>query len=196
MKKRFSLILIAAALSVGPAGAETFNEANRKSLFTDIKAHKVGDLLTVLIVEDARASNKAKATTKKESSAETSGGPGVGGGLWKYIGVWGLSGEAKSEYDGEGRLEKTGSITAKMTVVVVGVNDNGDLSVEGSRVMSINADKETLFLSGLVRQKDISSNNTVYSFQIADAQVSFKGKGQTHDGSRPGIFTRIINWIF
>jgi len=188
--------MLLCGFAFGAVKADVFGEAKNKSLFTDIKAHKVGDLITVLIVEDARATNKAKATTKKKSSAETTGGPGVGGGLWQYIGVWGLSGDAKSEYDGEGKLEKNGSITAKMTVQVVAVSENGDLSIEGTRVMSINADKETLFISGIVRQKDISAANTIFSYQVADAQVSFKGKGQTHDGARPGIFTRIINWIF
>lgn len=196
MKKQIlyliSIIMIIASTSL----AGSFQEAKSKSMFTDIKAHQVGDVLTVLVVEDARATNRAKTITKKETKAETKGGPAVGGGLWKYIGEWGLSGNTKSEYDGEGRLEKSGAIKAKMTVRVIAVSENGDLAIEGSRVMSINSDKETLFLSGIVRQKDISASNTIYSYQVADAQVSFKGKGQTHDGARPGMLTRIINWIF
>jgi len=183
-------------VSSSSALAGSFQDAKSKSMFTDIKAHRVGDVLTVLIVEDARATNKTKVSTKTETKAETKGGPAVGGGLWKYIGEWGLSGNTKSEYDGEGRLEKSGAIKAKMTVRVVAVSENGDLAIEGSRVMSINSDKETLFLSGIVRQKDISASNSIYSYQVADAQISFKGKGQTHDGARPGILTRIINWIF
>jgi len=83
-----------------------------------------------------------------------------------------------------------------MTIKVIAVNDNGDLVIEGSRVMDVNSDKETLFLSGIVRQKDISPYNSVYSYQIGDAQVSFKGKGQTHDGARPGLLVRFFNWIF
>lgn len=194
MIRKITIVFLFVGLMTGFAGADTFSEAKSKSLFTDIKAHKVGDLLTILIVEDVRASNKAKAITKKETIAETSGGPGIGG--IDFFAQWGMSAEATSEFDGEGRLEKSGSIRAKMTVRVVSVYENGDLAVEGNRVMSINADKETLFLSGIVRQKDISSGNTVYSFQIADAQISIKGKGQTHDGARPGFFTRLINWIF
>ncbi|MEE9554273.1 MAG: flagellar basal body L-ring protein FlgH [candidate division Zixibacteria bacterium] len=194
MIRRIIPTFIMIVFAVGFAHADTFGEAKSKSLFTDIKAHTVGDLLTVLIVEDARASNKAKVTTKKKSRAETSGGPGIGG--IDFFAQWGMSGENSNEFDGEGRLEKNGSIRAKIAVRVISVYENGDLAVEGSRVMSINADKETLFLSGIVRQKDISSENTIYSFQVADAQISFKGKGQTHDGARPGFFSRLINWIF
>ena len=191
---KVSIISVLVILTAGFVKADTFGEARGKSLFTDIKAHKTGDLLTVLIVEDARASNKAKATTKKQTKAETSGGPGIGG--IDFFAQWGMGGESKNEFDGEGRLEKNGSIRAKMTVRVISVYENGDLAVEGNRVMSINADKETLFLSGIVRQKDISTDNSVFSYQIADAQISFKGKGQTHDGARPGFFTRLVNWIF
>lgn len=196
MRKLILYLMPLIMVSSPPVLAGSFQEAKSKSMFTDIKAHHVGDVLTVIIVEDARATNKAKTTTKKETKAETAGGPAVGGGLWKYIGEWGLSGNTKSEYDGEGRLEKNGTIRAKMTVRVIAVLENGDLAIEGSRVMSINSDKETLFLSGIVRQKDVSASNTIYSYQVADAQVSFKGKGQTHDGARPGLLTRIINWIF
>ena len=83
-----------------------------------------------------------------------------------------------------------------MSVRVVGVNPNGDLIIEGTRILDINNDQETLFLTGVVREKDIASDNTVFSHQIADAEISYKGKGQSHDGARAGLFTRFINWIF
>jgi flagellar L-ring protein precursor FlgH len=178
----------------GLAGAIQFNDARSRSLFADIKAHNVGDLLTVMIVEDARASNTAKNITKKDHKVEASGGPGSG--TFDFIPLWGISGENKNDFSGEGQLQKAGSIRAKMTIKVIAVNDNGDLVIEGSRVMDVNSDKETLFLSGIVRQKDISPYNSVYSYQIGDAQVSFKGKGQTHDGARPGLLVRFFNWIF
>lgn len=191
--KLLSLTLMLTLLtSVLQAGQ--FNQARSQSLFTDIKAGRVGDLITVLIIEDARASNRSKAVTKKDNKIEAAGGPGAG--TLDFIPLWGISGENKNEFDGEGQLEKSGSIRAKMTVRVIGINDNGDLSIEGSRVIGVNSDKETLFLTGIVRTRDISPSNTIYSYQIADAQVSIKGKGQTHDGARPGLLTRVINWIF
>ncbi len=194
MKLRIFLSIMAFLLIVPKVNSANFEEAKSKSLFTDIKACKVGDLVTVLIVEDARASNKAKATTKKDNKIEATGGPGAG--FLDFIPMWGISGENKNEYNGEGGLEKAGSVRAKMTVSVIAVKDNGDLAIEGNRLMNINSDKETLYLSGVVRQKDISAANTIFSYQIGDAQVSFKGKGQTHDGARPGFFARILNWIF
>jgi flagellar L-ring protein FlgH len=193
MRFKVCAILISLLIPVLAQGVQ-FNDARNRSLFTDIKAHNVGDLLTVLIVEDARASNTAKNVTKKDHKLDASGGPGSG--TFDFIPLWGISGENKSEFNGEGQVQKAGSIRAKMTIKVIAVNENGDLVIEGSRAMLVNADKETLFLTGVVRQKDVAPNNSVYSYQIGDAQVSFKGKGQTHDGARPGLLARIFNWIF
>lgn len=183
------LFLMGITATAGP-----FDEANSKSLYTDIKAHKIGDILTVIISENARASNKAKSTTKKSTTASLDGGPGLGG--LDFFAPFGMSAENESEFDGEGRTEKNGSLTAEMTVRVIGINSNGDLLVEGHRILDINNDQETLFLSGIVREKDITSENTIFSHQIANAEISYKGKGQSHDGSRPGFFTRLVNWIF
>ena len=190
----FLLIIVALLLASTMLRAGQFSDANSRSIFTDMKAHKVGDLVTVLIVEDARATNTAKDVTKKDNKTDINGGPGAG--ALDFIPLWGLSAENKNEYQGEGQLEKTGSIRAKMTVKVTSINDNGDLVIEGNRSMIVNADKDALYVTGTIRSLDISPSNTIYSYQIGDAQVSFKGKGQTTNGSRPGYITRIINWIF
>jgi flagellar L-ring protein precursor FlgH len=193
MKYSLAAIIFALA-SISIAGATDFDDAKSKSIFTDIKACKVGDILTVLIVEDARASNKAKSSAKEEGKNDMTLGPGMG--FLDFIPLWGYSADIKNEYAGDGQLEKAGSVRAKMTVNIIAVKENGDLVIEGNRVLSINADKETLFLSGVVRQRDVSPYNSIYSYQIADAQVSFKGKGASNDAARAGIITRIINWIF
>ncbi len=194
MKRYIPAIFLVILFSAGIASAGPFTEAKSISMYTDIKAHNIGDIITVIISENARASNKSKATTKKSSSASVDGGPGLGG--LDFFGAFSLGATNENEFDGEGRVEKNGSLSARMTVKVVGINPNGDLIIEGNRILDINSDQETLFLSGIVRQKDISPANTIYSYQVADAEISFKGKGQTHEGARPGIFTRLINWIF
>jgi len=194
MKKCIPLLISILFLAANSVAAGPFDEANSKSLYTDLKAHKIGDILTVIISENARASNKAKSTTKKSTTASIDGGPGLGG--LDFFAPFSMGIENESEFDGEGRVEKNGSLTAKMTVKVVGTNPNGDLLVEGYRILDINNDQETLFLSGIVREKDITPSNTIYSYQIGDAEISYKGKGQSHDGSRPGFFTRLINWLF
>ncbi len=165
-----------------------------QSLFTDIKAHQVGDIITVLIVEQNRASNQVETKTEKSTAISTSGGPGIGS--LDFIPIFGGKADNSNKFDGKGENLRTGSIRARMSVTVLEVRDNGDLVVEGSRVIGINGDEETIYVSGVVRSRDVSPDNTVESYQIADAEISYTGKGNATSGSRPGIITRLINWIF
>lgn len=190
MKLFLSVAVIFALVTVSPSA----NEVKQRSLFTDVKAHKIGDLITVLIVEDSRAANKAKTSTQKKTDSKTSGTAGIG--PLDFIPAWGASGGNEIQFDGQGQTEKAGLIRAKMTVSVIHIRDNGDLVIEGTRAVTINDEQELLFLSGVVRSRDISQDNTIYSYQIADAQISTKSKGSITEGHRPGIFTRILNWLF
>ncbi len=164
------------------------------SLFTDIKAHKVGDILTVLIYESSNASTQAETKTEKTGEFSVKGGPGVG--PLDFIPLFGASGENESSFDGKGENLRTQSLRAKMSVTIVGVKENGDLIVKGSRTIGISKDKEKLSLTGVVRQKDITAGNTVDSYLIADAEISYTGKGAGNTASRPGIVMRFLDWLF
>lgn len=165
-----------------------------KSLFTDIKAHKVGDILTVLIYEASNASTQAETKTEKTGKFSTSGGPGIGS--LDFIPLFGADAENKNSFDGKGENLRNQSLRARMSVTVVAVRDNGDLIIKGSRTIGISKDREVLTLTGVVRQKDISAGNTVDSYLIADAEISYTGKGAASTGSRPGIIMRFLNWLF
>jgi len=192
MKKLNLLSLLIIGLLLCSAISAT--EVSRRSLYTDIKAHNIGDLITVFIMEDSKAVNKAKTTTKKQSDMATEGSAGLG--PLDFIPLWGASGSDQMDYSGQGQTEKSGSLRAKLTATVIEIRQNGDLVIEGSRVVTINDEDETMFLSGIVRPRDISENNMVYSYQIADAKISSKGKGVVTEGQRPGFVTRLLNWIF
>lgn len=165
-----------------------------QSLFSDIKANQVGDILTVLIVEQNSASNQVETKTEKSTSISTSGGPGIGS--LSFIPIFGASADNSNDFEGKGENLRTGSIRGKMSVTITEVRANGDLVIEGSRVIGINGDRESLYLSGVVRQRDISPDNTIESYLIADAEVSYSGKGNATTAARPGFFTRLINWVF
>ncbi len=164
------------------------------SLFTDIKAHNMGDILTVLIYEASNASTQSETKTEKSGSFSTSGGPGIGS--LDFIPLFGASGSNSNSFDGKGENVRNQSLRAKMSVTVVDVRNNGDLVIKGSRTIGVSKDKETLTLTGVVRQRDISPENTVDSYQIADAEISYTGKGATNTSSRPGIVMRFLNWLF
>jgi len=165
-----------------------------QSLFTDIKANKVGDILTVLIYEQSRASSKVESKTEKSTKSSVKGGPGIGS--LDFIPLFGADGENSNKFDGKGENVRDGSLRAKMSVTVIEVRENGDLIIEGSRTIGISGDRETLTLTGVVRQKDISPDNTIDSYLIADAEIHYTGKGNSNTASRPGFVTRLLNWIF
>ena len=81
-------------------------------------------------------------------------------------------------------------------MTVTEVRANGDLVIEGDRKITINEEEEFLSLKGVVRPEDIGPGNLVYSTDIAEADISYKGKGVVTSGSRPNILVRILSWIF
>jgi flagellar L-ring protein precursor FlgH len=164
------------------------------SLFTDIKAQKVGDILTVNIYENTQATNKTETKTEKSGEFSTSGGPGTG--ILDFIPLFGAKGENKNSFDGKGENLRNRNLRARMSVTVVAVKENGDLVIEGSRTVGITTDRETLNLTGVVRQRDINPDNSIDSYLIADAQITYRGKGAISDGSRPGPIIRFLNWLF
>ena len=170
------------------------NSARFQSLFSDYKAHSVGDLITIYIVEFSSASNSSSANTKNSNQTDVStSGSGV---LKNFIPIFGFSGKYGNEYKGDGSVTQHGQLKAKLSAKIVDVGSNGLLKIQGKKVLDVNGDKQTTILTGWVRPEDITSDNVVYSYNIADAQISYKGKGVAVSGSKPGWITRIINWIF
>lgn len=165
-----------------------------KSLFSDIKANKVGDILTVNVYENTQATNKTETKTEKSGQFSTSGGPGVG--TLDFIPLFGAKGENSNSFDGKGENLRNRNLRARMSVTVVAVKENGDLIIEGNRTVGISNDRETMTLTGVVRQRDINPGNSIDSYLIADAQIIYRGKGAINDGSRPGPIMRFLNWLF
>jgi flagellar L-ring protein precursor FlgH len=192
--KRFLLLLALLLLLPFSLKVRGNDFGKSQSLFSDIKAHRVGDVLTVLIVEQNRASNQVETKTEKSTKINTSGGPGIGS--LDFIPMFGGKADNSNKFDGKGENLRAGSIRARMSVTVVSVKDNGDLIIEGHRIIGINGDEESIYVSGVVRSKDITPDNTIESHLIADAEIAYTGKGNATSGSRPGFFTRLINWIF
>jgi flagellar L-ring protein precursor FlgH len=190
------IILIAAILILLPISFRLFagDFGQSQSLFTDIKAHRIGDILTVNIYENARASNQAETKAEKSGKASTKGGPGIG--PLDFIPLFGAEFENKSNFDGKGENLRNQSLRARISVTVVDIRENGDLIIKGTRSIGIGPDKESITLTGVVRTKDIKPDNTIDSYLIAEAEISYTGKGAANTGSRPGLFTRIVNWLF
>ena len=158
------------------------------------RASKVGDILTVLVVETTSASNRSDVATKKSNTTDI--GSEKGTGPLRFIPKLGITSKASTGHSGEGSTTRQQQIQARVSVTVVGVRPNGDLMVEGSRTISINGEQEVIYLSGSVNPFIIPASNTIESYRISDLQVSYKGKGVITQGSRPGLLIRLVSWIF
>jgi flagellar L-ring protein precursor FlgH len=164
------------------------------SLYNDKKALKTDDILTVMIVESAKAGSESGTNTNKQNNISVQGEAGTG--ALKFIPALGASAGNTVGYDGKAGTSREGSLVAKISARVVQVLDNGNLVIDGSKVVEINDEKEIIKISGIVRPQDIEANNIVYSYNVADAQITYSGKGTVHTGERPGLIARIFNWIF
>jgi flagellar L-ring protein precursor FlgH len=165
-----------------------------ESLYSDVKAARVGDIVTVVIVENTLASNSSKITTGKDTRFTAAGDEGTG--ALDFIPGFSANASLGKQHEGSGVTERSGSIVGRMAAVVVGVEDNGCLSIRGEREIVINDEKETLVLSGTVRPQDITTGNVVYSTSIANTAITYKGKGIVTSGSKPGIIARIVSLFF
>ncbi|MGQ9456158.1 MAG: flagellar basal body L-ring protein FlgH [Armatimonadota bacterium] len=161
------------------------------SLYADKKALKVGDVLTVLIVESATSSSSATTDAKKNTKTEV--GPGTGP-LIKNIPLF--SYEGGDQLKASGSTSRTSKFVAKMTVTVKRITEVGNFEIEGTRVVQTNRDKEEIKLTGIVRPQDISSDNTVYSTAIADAKITYTGTGPVSSRQKEGFITKLLRVLF
>jgi len=192
--KKFALILLFLLLLPFSLHLKSQDFGRGQSLFTDIKAHAVGDILTVNIYENSRASQQVESKNEKSSDAATSGGPGIG--PLDFIPLFGVNATSSYSHDGKGENLRSGDLRARMSVTVIALKDNGDLVIQGSRVVGISKDKETLTLTGVVRARDIKPDNTIESYKIADAEINYSGKGNASTAARPGLVSRLVSWLF
>ncbi|MBT4292333.1 flagellar basal body L-ring protein FlgH [bacterium] len=160
------------------------------SLVTNMKAHKVGDIITVLITENTTANASSKIDANNKS--EVSGGPGLG--ILDVVTDWGLNLENK--YSGDGKTQRSGNLQAEITVRIVEQMHNGDFRINGNRMVEINGERQLIEISGICRARDIMPDNTIYSTYIADARIAYNGTGVVNSSSEPGVVTKLVNWLF
>jgi flagellar L-ring protein precursor FlgH len=197
--KRFGLLtltlLAALGLVMGPAvltlAQSLYPVDQNSSMFVDRKARRPGDLVTVIIVEQAQARQTAATSTGKDS--EVSVGPG-GGVLADLIPLLRLGGG--DSFSADGSTTRGGSLTAKITTRVVESYSNNTMRIEGRQKIVINGEEQEIVLTGLVRTEDVAPDNTVLSTFVADAEISFVGTGMVADKNKPGLLTRLLNWLF
>jgi flagellar L-ring protein precursor FlgH len=168
------------------------------ALFENSVAHRVGDTLTIRLNESTNASKSATTSTKKSSSAELPG-PTIAGRPVTVNGteVLQMGIDNKTEFDGEGASKQSNQLQGSITVTVAQRLANGNLLVRGQKWIAINQGKEFVRLQGIVRPIDIDPDNSISSLKVADAMISYGGKGTLADANSPGLLARFFNlsWL-
>ncbi len=165
-----------------------------RSLFADRRAQNVGDIVTILVMEASQAQSQANTKTEKKNDQGVMAFGGAGNQV--YSPNYGLRGNVNNNFSGNARVERSGQVTTRITANIVETLPGGNLVIQGSRSLTLNGEKETTTITGVVRPEDISWSNTVYSYQMSDVTLGYDGKGVVKTGNRPGLITRLINWIF
>ncbi len=172
---------------------------------SDHKAHEVGDIITIKIVENYQSSSTVSEKTSKSSSSEAGIGTVLGyeskiNKIFPYATPSTLfKGSMSASTSGQGQISRQSKIIATITARVIKVLPNGNLVIQGVRTIKRNKDLEYITLTGIVRPEDIGPDNSVLSTQIADAYIEYSGKGPSSEAaSGPGIITRLLElfWIF
>lgn len=160
-------------------------------LIKDAKAHGVGDVVTVLIVESSASTQKASTGYDKKLDHENDAGIGT---LLNKIPALGYTSSQKGSASGS--TSRTSNFTAKITATVTKLLPNGNLVIEATRALSTNSEKQDIKLTGTVRPQDIAPDNTVYSTYLADAKIESSGKGPIGDRQREGIISKLLKFLF
>ncbi len=177
-----------------PADGSLWQEKGPLSeLFINPIARSVGDIVTVHIVEISNATNKAGTDTDRKSSLSM----GLSGTYLNHLpGVGGdLKGNLDRNFEGAGTTKRSNKLTANITARVIHVFPNGNLAIAGSREILVNNENQLIALTGIIRPRDISTNNVVESSRISDAKISYSGTGVLTDSQRKGWLSRILDWV-
>jgi len=165
-----------------------YRAGSEMSLYEDVKARRIGDILTVILVEETSGENSM------DNSVNSSTGLGLDtpifGGQSKPDFNFEVS--AENSFEGQSGSSQSNRLSGSIAVTVHRVLPNGNLVVEGEKSIRINQANEYVKLQGVVRPKDIDTFNTLYSTQVADAKISYSGKGTNSQNTTPGWASRII----
>jgi flagellar L-ring protein precursor FlgH len=167
-----------------------------RPMFADKRGVNVGDILTIMVQENSTANKDNGTTTERQSSltaAITSFlySPASSGFLTKGGQLPAMDYSSDHKHSGTGTIKDSESIVAEVAVRVIDVLPNGNLVIEGKRDTAFSGEHQTIILRGVVRSEDVASNNTVLSYNVADATIQIIGKGTVSDSQNKGWFNRL-----
>lgn len=172
------------------------------SLVADHKARNIGDIVTITISEQSSATREATTSSGKDSTYSA--------GIPNLFGLENsdfitdsnldlsnlINANFNNSFEGSGRTERSGDLTAMLSAQVIGVYPNGNFKIRGGKEVMVNNEVQIIYLSGIIRPVDITAANTVDSNKILNARISYTGRGPVSDKQEPGWLGRTIDHIW
>ena len=177
-----------------------YHASSSRNIFEDIRANQIGDTITVILQEQTAASKSASTNTSKSSTLSVPSPTILGRNVTDNgVDIGTSNYDSSNEFAGAGDSSQSNSLTGSITVTVVNVLPNGNLVVQGRKSLTLNQGSEDITVSGIIRAIDITPENTINSGQIANARITYGGKGMLADSNKAGWLTRFFNsgwWPF
>lgn len=197
---RFSAVRPVIANPIPINDGAIYKAGFERALYEDATAHRVGDMLTIVLQERTNASKKASTSTSKDSEIDLAA-PTVFGAPVMYNGseVLSASVAATRAFDGAGDSSQSNSLTGSITVTIAEVYPNGNMLVRGEKLLTLNQGSEHVRISGIVRKVDIRPDNSIFSSQVADAHIMYGGQGVLAESNTKGWGQRLFDgpwWPF
>lgn len=185
-----SLCLVLSIIPTVSAMSLWSDTGGNVNMYGDRKAQAVGDTLTIIINENSSANRVGKADNSKSSTVKMNAGVGI------FSVLTNATAGNSDGFQAKGSIANTNNVNARMTAQVLEVKPNGNLIISGTQSIKQNGEEQKITVSGIVRTEDITTDNTVLSSSIGNAQIRVDGSGPIAGKQRQGILSQIFNFLF
>ena len=183
-----TLLLSMLILLGRPVYGQSLYSDNAPSLYADPKAHQPGDMITIVLAERTAAQRESEYDNR---SASGLGGSGSISGAESLSGTFALDASFNQSNSHRNETVQSDLLQGTVTATVVGVDSTGNLIIQGERKLNVNGVTHLMRVSGMVRPFDIRNNNTILSYQIANAFIEYRQDGFARKILKPGTFAKI-----
>lgn len=188
---------------VKPENNSLWGGNNRQTFFKDQRANNIGDILTVMIDidDEAQLDNESERSRSSTENAGINNLLGIEGQLTKILpeGVTGpdlVDFDTNSRSRGSGNTEREEEVRMTLAATVTQILPNGNMVIQGRQEVRVNFEKRVLELAGVIRPEDILTDNTISYDKIAEARISYGGKGQITDVQQPRYGQQVYDILF
>jgi flagellar L-ring protein precursor FlgH len=177
-----------------PSNGAIYQTGREVALFENPIAHHVGDIVTIVLNEQTAAQKTSSTNTNKATTIALPGMTILGKALTVHgVPIMSNNIADTTKFAGEGDSAQSNSLQGYVTVTVQKVLPNGNLYVKGEKWIGINQGQEYVIMSGVIRPIDLASDNSIASSQVANAKISYGGKGALADANAQGWLSRFFN---